>query len=897
MKFITSQHDRWVKAGGPTIALAKKSFQEVLDSIDMGIDENELIDQVKDIVKVSAFRFLEKFYDTYVNNKDSRIIYNKEVDDAFKGRRQDLSNLIHKLASNLQGYVILSNGQQVFLDLSQVRYVPNKKGFGYLFCINATGDVDDTEVVDFVVTQYKPKMFSCLFKGVVAIYKLLQQYAASDTVIRTCYQLALQLESVSNIGGFFGALEDEKKQFLDDAFDRLTRDRSEEREYFRSHDLYQILSDTNNLPDGRDILVRNFECEHLKGIYIQDVWDRVMMMIKARQDLPGKQLRPIINSLKRVDKVREDYSSKDLYISLRSGPGDVPVWCKDFSKNDFGKKSKFQKKVSETLIKSAFETDVLHCENFDKLVNFPYRYNTNYDGIYNGDVHRIVVIDNPNKYKPRIIHMFLNCVNDRLQYLERLGQLRHRLDKTLCTEDHKIGRDFVKNVTSPAFRQRDDMADASVILADWSDATDNVFQKEQLDVVEAFYGEEARELWEEVLSIPFTMVYPDGSKRIAVQINGQPQGMPTSFIEFGDLGEVCHCITEILMPVAEGRLSLEESVKAVGDDSVKVSLNDRYGLYFALYSAVCGFCGIKINASKSVILTPDMNTWSAEFCKVTSLEGQYFSKIPHSLLFRSAESIASRIGCYSWMQTYGYDTTSALWNLINSHFGEEAEMILSAFKYGWSKGFSQFQTNDFSEIEWNSDLTLYYMVFTICHVRSMVVDAYFSERVQLAYRRDNFDVWDSCYKLFHKRDIFDRILDELNPKHKLLDIMDDNVTANMVLHDLCCNFIGVCDYSDLPVFGILDIDETVLGHLGKLADLFNSMKRINFYNWKEVVDEYRLDIIECCGKLLTTKALYRYRERKLSRGMGSIGEIFQKSCELLKEIKDKAKATTMTIVS
>lgn len=876
MRGITTNLDRWLSNDGPSLEKAIKSSKDVIDMISYEYQDIPIIMQAKEIVLSACEKFLRNFYANFVHGSN---VYDLNIDKGFSNRRDDLEQLVQSLSRSWENLTLLyqmgNKHYKTPFDLARLKYFPNKKDLRLVIMEDPNG-TEEWEVVDVVVIHDRPKSFACLFRAVTMLYKMLWDNYVDPKCQKICYQIALQLVSVTKIGGFFNSTDKEKVEFLDKAYDRLTKDRSEEFKIFEGRDLYDILSDPEMVK--RDIIRRTYDLPHFKGLTLDNLAKGTLNAIRRRSTKAHTSMcwGPLYKSLKSIDLNNVKYSPDDLYVSMRANPA---KWPSGIIVKKNGKKYI----PHEAFIKSAFETDVLNVPEFDQAVQYCYKYN-DFGGKYNGWVHSVICIDNPNKYKPRIIHLFLNCINDRMMLFNNLGQRRHKVDQTLCTEDHQIGRDFTRKVTSPAFRSQEWMEDASAFMADWSDATDNIRQDFQLEVIEALYGPVYRKLWEAVLKIPFVMIYPNNMLvREGIQINGQPQGAPGSFTAFSDAGEVLFMMLHNALCCKH---RIEDLLMEVGDDSIYISLDDPECIASDIYSIICNWAGIKLNASKSKILYARQPVWSAEFCKVSSSNGEYFSKIPHGLFFNFNRSEADWFATVNWCQTYGYEVRRYLDDMLHKKYGEFADTILTSFKRGWSKGFKVFEDDLVKMSLWTYRDILFYVCFTVNHIRSMLVDCFFDERTQRRMLRNKEDPWKSCHDLFFNKEVFDTILETINDNHKLVSIMENNFQANEILSQFTSNIVEARLSSDsFPVVTLLNIDKETLVRIHSLSIHWSKLKQLE--REEEVIqylEMYHDKIRVICDAVLQSKEIYKYHELTLSKKSYNAGLIFAHSIEMAKSM-------------
>lgn len=322
-----------------------------------------------------------------------------------------------------------------------------------------------------------------------------------------------------------------------------------------------------------------------------------------------------------------------------------------------------------SLQSSAFEVDI-HKDDprvkaFDSFIHYESKYKVLNEGEPRPDVCiKTIGINNPGKFKPRIIHIADNPLQDRCNWIHRrLMNMVARIPSD-STKNQDKGRAFLQQLTRDWYFQP--KADKiGIYCTDFSNATDTVDQRFTHRVLEfVFNSPEVADFWDYVSQLDKQFVHADGSREMYSQQTGQPQGLLASFLIFA----LCHHFLFLMDMKEMGMEDIRASsyYTVLGDDAVyntvvpetrfydpEEPFYDQEGiqrseLEIAHFDKCRAYAGFIINYDKS----DSAHQWSDEakldFAKVTYRNGKLFSPIPFRLAMRYALSFDDKLAVSLW---------------------------------------------------------------------------------------------------------------------------------------------------------------------------------------------------------------------------------------------------------
>jgi len=296
---------------------------------------------------------------------------------------------------------------------------------------------------------------------------------------------------------------------------------------------------------------------------------------------------------------------------------------------------------------------------------FDYNNNEYQIDIINNNA-RIVTIDNPNKYKPRIIHVLSNALQDRTNWIQRVLE-------DVC--DHIKGdatNDQSKMIRFSIFNSHDKYISThhnDFYCWDFESATDLADQKQTKAVLDLFFPEVVSNFWTFLCNMEQKVLHigKDEDDLLIKQVIGQLQGALASFRIF----TLTHHVIMRLEMLATGRTNLdpEDFYCIVGDDNIcnsitptsVISNNNEVGFRTDLEIAhrnICSVFGYKVNTDKSVFNYYDQWAinrfpYKAEAIHNVISGGEIITAIPCKLLMNYSNP-ARAIAAAIWGSSHNY---------------------------------------------------------------------------------------------------------------------------------------------------------------------------------------------------------------------------------------------------
>jgi hypothetical protein len=351
--------------------------------------------------------------------------------------------------------------------------------------------------------------------------------------------------------------------------------------------------------------------------------------------------------------------------------------CKNFLSSPFDEDKDFYYSMKGTgqsaytgerhsLQSSAFEVDVHkndpRVQEFDKFISYNSRYKEDLENPPTVFI-KTIGINNPGKFKPRIIHIADNPLQDRCNWIHRRLMAMCEKIPSDCTKNQDKGRLFLQNLTRQWYLQYPEKI--GIYCTDFSNATDTVDQRFTHRILEfVFNSPEVANFWDYVSQLDKEFCHADGRKEVYHQSIGQPQGLLASFLIFA----LCHHFLFLMDMKEFGMTDIKASefYTVLGDDAVyntvypekrfvdeDITFTDECGivrseLEIAHFNKCQAYAGFKINYDKS----ESAHSWSDEakldFAKVTYRNGKLFSPVPFRLAMRYGQSFDDKLAVSIW---------------------------------------------------------------------------------------------------------------------------------------------------------------------------------------------------------------------------------------------------------
>lgn len=609
-------------------------FRNVKRSFEVGIScidsaNRWQLEDVKEVVNHAIQEFISHFQKDIGMRKDYEI---EAYEKAAKDRASVLSIMMHKLQTAEPGdiMVYVYGGCNV-VEIPDIRYL--KKGSELLFLRN--GD----EYVEILEFEKDPKIYSILFKSMIQI--LANHYlpikVSQPKKALVVLQIAQFLITAGNIYSAFRSPE------------CLINEREKEA-------YHELKLESTDLPASF--------LEELKEL---------------QQDIKGNKLNYIREFNRAISSVTSNsiqFRDSDYYSSIKKSAS----------------YSELYGRLPATLA-SAYEIDMIKdiSEDYDKLTGYSSNY-LKYSATSYTLVGKTLTIDQ-NKIKRRVIHIFSNAVQDRMNLIERL--LSGVTGKLLsdCTRNQNLGVQAATIWTSRSYREERD--NPTIGCMDLSNATDNLnkdFQEFSLSLV---LPSTLVSWWMKVVSLPKEFQFRGFKPLNYDQVKGQPQGLLSSFTAFS----IAH---HIVMLLTMKRAGLEDKLgsqvyRILGDDSI---INSVVGgingnLIVKHYTDIARLVGWDINLSKSHITYFEDEYAFAEFAKVTILDGVVITPPPFRLLSQvvgKADRGAREFAFCIWLAKHGYADTLVLDSCMSRWAeGERLYVLQNLIKGGIIPFLDEFQ--------------------------------------------------------------------------------------------------------------------------------------------------------------------------------------------------------------
>lgn len=516
--------------------------------------------------------------------------------------------------------------------------------------------------------------------------------------------------------------------------------------------------------------------------------------------IPSKQIRYVSDIQKALQKTSIFRQSKydeesDSYISLH------------------GTGQRHSSGISISLISSVIEVDPYkdqpQTQAFDNYINYhsPYLSLDEADNLM-PDLHikdkyragiRTILINNPSKFKGRIIHIMDNPLQDRLTWIHNRVQAITDNMITDSSRDQESGRKFAQMQTY-SWKLSSLDSKFGVYCFDFAAPTDTLDFYIQHRIMKFIFNDIVADFWDYVNSLP-SIIEIDGELVDVYQARkGNKQGEKGSFSVFS----LCHHFIYLMLAKHFNREDADPMnyYRICGDDVIATSFGLPERDYYdeddhfidsediprsiieeKLFQICETFAGFVINYDKSVTTHYNSPECRAEFCKVTYCNGEFISPWPVRLAMNYAKSLNSQIAFATWCADRRlYAIANNLMTLILDRFNDPTlTMIIRSGEIPYLKPFED-PTINIRE----SDRSRIRFCYAINIIETTVLCSIMKDHDRERARYSQFEL-----KEFTK--IINRILrkakkkvdlNNLPPDHKLNKVMIQNDEISLLFKDI-----------------------------------------------------------------------------------------------------------------
>jgi len=729
--------------GAPKSEVANSIYELLSDELEILFPESEqeAKQRITNEIAQQTDLYLTKFYERMRKLKTSIIV--KEVADKAKADSNTLSQLMS----------ILIQGESTPMDCLGVSTI-NSTGAAnsicdicdkcpyYLktkFCViyqNSTADEEDAELVGKLLEFKIPESRHLALAMLRVAHHLITTLGVDLNRLTSCYMLFNHILVCSKIFELMNPTGEARQAQIDATKELLTSEplntESDKYQYYLSI-LHSVFED---IKDGKKPYIKA----------MKRALDRNSEFIKSKYD--------------------ED---KDAYFSLK-GTG----------------QSRYTK-IHESIVSSSVEVDYYKSDfkEFDNFVGFVSHYKDKGDLDIEGDqvyCVRTILINNPGKFKGRIIHIFDNPIQDRANYIQRRTK---SILKSLSTDsmiDQEKGRQFLRLKTLEWATEMDASKRIGIYNFDFSNATDTLDQHFQWEVLNFIFGPEVANFWDRVSKIPKYIQNVDGSYERYDQKCGQPQGGLSSFNDFS----LAHHFVFLMDMKILGfeNHNAEEFYTILGDDSSCNSIEPEIDFYDPedpqkdeegisrssiemLHMDICThFAGFDVNYSKSESAHYDSFEAKLDFAKVTFRNGQFFSPIPFRLAMKYSHSYDAQLAVAIWRGERGEANANSFMNLILRKINNTT--VTAIVKCGLLPYLKPFADNS---IEFNGAwLARLRYCSTISHLNMMLACFCIADHERDWAEIDTFDR--ALETLFSPKQL--QLANDTDPNHKVFRVISRN---------------------------------------------------------------------------------------------------------------------------
>lgn len=730
--------------GAPKSEVANSIFELLADELEILFPESEWETERKRIIsEITKYvdSYLTKFYSRMKKLKTSLIV--KEVADKAK---DDSSNLSHLMSILIQGEstpmdclgvgIMSSNTVSSVCDICDgcPYYLKSR------FCViyqNSSDDEEDAELIGELFQFKLPETRSLALAMLKMAHHLITTLGVNLNKLTTYYMLFNHILVCSKIYELMNPTGEARQNQINEAKALLTSPPLD-----RNTDKYQnylsiLHSVFNDIKEGKKAYIKA----------IRRALDRNSDLINSKYD-----------------------EEKDAYFSLK------------------GTGQSLYTGIHESIVSSGEEVDYYRdlFQEFDSFVGFKSYYKEKGDlDITNDKIYciRTIMINNPGKFKGRIIHIFDNPIQDRANFIQR----RTKAILTSLSNDSMIeqdkGRQFLRLKTLEWAAEQNAAQRIGIYNFDFSNATDTLDQHFQWEVLNFIFGPEVANFWDQVSKLPKYIQNVDGSYERYDQSCGQPQGGLSSFNDFS----LAHHFIFLMDMKILGfeHHTADEFYTILGDDSSCNSIEPEIDYYDPndlqydaegiprssielLHMDICThFAGFKVNYSKSESTHFDSFEAKLDFAKVTYRNGQFFSPIPFRLAMNYSSSYDAKLAVAIWRGERGEVNATKSMDLILRNINNTT--VTAIVKCGLLPYLEPFADRG---IEYNNAwMARLRYCSTIAHLNMMLACLCIAD-----HKRDwaTIDTFDQALKtLFSPRQF--EMVKNLNSNHKIIRVIDRNL--------------------------------------------------------------------------------------------------------------------------
>lgn len=685
-------------------------------------------------------KFLAKFYQRMKDCRTSR----KVADIADKAKKDSktlsrfLSDILTGSLSEVGSFAVCPlNGNQPsesFIDICMKcpYYIRNKFCFLY-------GNEDDEvipDIIAFYLEEYKYLSLAILN----ITYQLIGKNKLQVFNLSGYHQLFEHIITEGKIFELMNPSEDVRQEYINDALSLLTKaPLDHDSEKFRNYMdvLHEVMQD---ILDNKKPYIKSFA----------EAFNRNKALLRSKFD-----------------------EEVDFYTSMH------------------GTSQKHVTGYRYSLLSSCLEIDVNFDDyrEFDDYIGYISRYikdNTSNQKIF---CIKTILINNPGKFKPRIIHIGDNPTQDRCNFIHmRLARFLDDLVED-CTKRQDDGREFLQSRTLDWFLEEDPLRKIGIYCFDFSNATDTLDQVLQYEVLKFMMGSEVADFWDKLAKMPKLMVNADGSLTEYTQSCGQPQGLVGSFDAFA----LAHHFIFLMDMKVLGMEDCDSKkfYRILGDDSVCCSIGPEYdyfsddsisydedgfkrSLFEKVHFDICrNFAGFEINYDKSESTHWDSREAKLDFAKVTYRNGIFFSPVPFRLSMKFSESVTAKLAVAIWR---GNRKDPYSRDLMDAILEDQSDTLKDIIRCGEIPFLEFFKNNDSYNSAWLSRVRY---ANGVSHINSILAFSIMSDR---ARDDDNDFTLESLTKLLTTKLV--RQIDGLDPNHKVFRIWENNYDIMQTMHNI-----------------------------------------------------------------------------------------------------------------
>lgn len=724
------------------------SFQELLttEMSILGIDTSDAStsEMISSITRY-ADTFLTKYYGR-MRNLQSKSEKIADMADKSKSDSKYLQVLMSSLLSGSQSpvgsfAVCTVSGDRIksVIDICDKcpYYLYHK------FCLLYDSLVDD-ELVSYEFIQFRIPEYKYLGLAMVKIVNFLVSTGICDVNSLINYHMLFEyIVSISRIYELMNPSGSVRQKYLDDAEALLTQE--------------------------------PLDIEDPRYQYWESVLESVFDDIKEGKKRYIQDIKSALNKCERYTKSKYD-PLRDSYFSMKSSAQNRFTGCR------------------ESLISSCFEIDQYEdrFREFDEYTGYISRYPKYEEGIIPADLPsvRTILINNPGKFKPRIIHIGDNPIQDRCFYIH--NRLKKILDSMRCdcTSNQDSGRQFLKEKTLEWFL-KDTTSKPGIYCFDFSNATDTLDQHFQYRVLDFVFGPVIADFWDEVSRLDKYIIDVDGKYHKYTQLCGQPQGLGGSFDAFA-LAHHFIFLMDMKVCGLENQ-SATDFYRVLGDDSISNSIHpecdtfdpngsqvDESGIHRSqmemVHFDICrNFAGFKINYDKSESTHYTSSEAKLDFAKVTFRNGQLFTPVPFRLAMNYSKSDNNRLAVAIWRMERGDPKCCDFLEQVLTRLPDRVRLVMRSGQVPYLQGFSDpslvLNESFAARIRYATALT--YLTTALGFIHLSDKDRDMSEE----------DIFDKALRTLFTKKVKERI-DNIDPNHKVMLVLEQNAEILQLLDEI-----------------------------------------------------------------------------------------------------------------